>query len=318
MQLQLSPDHFNRAISMERARSLFKASVHLVEIEAFTFCNRKCYFCPNAHIDRRSGNKYMDEALYLRILSELASIQYDKVITYSRYNEPLADRIILERLRQAREALPEAQLYTHTNGDYLNLQYLDELRANGLNTLRVQVYLSNSARYSEEKIVARMHKRLKALGLPYEMIINEPNVRHMALVHYQGMEVTFDARNFDILGTDRAQSLEIGKRYQRTSPCFIPFQQVYFDYNGSVVPCCNIRSDEASHQNYIVDDLSTGRSIFEAYANSSLADWRRDLLTFGHKKPPCDTCSYEAPDYDLILATQLEQISHHISGKHVE
>ena len=50
----------------------------------------------------------MDEAVYLKILEDLASINYKGVITYSRYNEPLADKIILKRIQQARDMVPEA------------------------------------------------------------------------------------------------------------------------------------------------------------------------------------------------------------------
>ena len=66
----------------------------------------------------------MDQAIYLKILEDLASINYQGVITYSRYNEPLADKIILERISQARKILPQAILYSHTNGDYLDKEYL--------------------------------------------------------------------------------------------------------------------------------------------------------------------------------------------------
>src|SRR5262245_6641940 len=113
------PAHFVAANSRDEARTLFASSVKVVEIEIFTYCNRACWFCPNSKIDRRSSNNYMDEALYLRILSELAEIDYCGIVNFNRYNEPLADRVILDRLRQARALLPKATLQTYTNGDYL-------------------------------------------------------------------------------------------------------------------------------------------------------------------------------------------------------
>jgi len=295
MSLVIRPEHFSRSLSPDEARGLFKASITQVEIEVFTYCNRTCWFCPNSYIDRRSANQYMDEGLYLRILGDLASIDYSGVITYSRYNEPLADKIILTRIRQARELLPKAKLSTHTNGDYLDREYLDELKAAGLDRLRVQVYLGNNERFNDEVMRTRMARRLNDLGLPYSATMTEPNVRHMAAVQYPGMEVTFDARNFDAIGVDRGQTIAMPEIYERTAPCFIVFRHLYIDYDGSVVPCCNIRSDEPRHQPYIIDRLATGRSLFEAYANSPLADWRRGLVTFGKKEKPCDTCAYEVP-----------------------
>src|SRR5262249_55506305 len=74
--LMVVPAHFTPARTREEAKALFASSVRQVEIEVFTYCNRTCWFCPNSKIDRRSANTCMDEALYLRILSDLAEINY--------------------------------------------------------------------------------------------------------------------------------------------------------------------------------------------------------------------------------------------------
>jgi radical SAM protein with 4Fe4S-binding SPASM domain len=290
--LTVRPEHFSSALAPDVARELFKASVGLVEIETFSYCNRVCWFCPNSKIDRRSTNRYMDENLYLKILYDLASINYDRDVTYSRYNEPLSDRIILTRIRQARALLPAAHLYTHTNGDYLNRKLLDELRDAGLNRLRVQVYLGNNDRFSDTAVLTRMAQRMGDLGLPFEFTDVRQNAFYAARVRYPGMEVTFESANFDLHGVDRGQTIELTTKHQRVSPCLVVFQNIYIDYNGSVVPCCHIRSDEPTHRAYIVDTLTTENSIFEAYANSPLVEWRKSLFSFGEKEKPCNTCSY--------------------------
>lgn len=300
--LFITPHHFSKNLSLDQARKLFQESVDQVEIEVFTYCNRKCWFCPNSYIDRISSNQYMDEAIYLKILQDLASINYQGVITYSRYNEPLADKVILERIRQARKILPQAILYTHTNGDYLDQEYLIQLREAGLNTLRVQTYLGNNEKFSDEKIKTRLIRQIEKLNCSYQFTVEAPNTRYMAALDFAGMEVTFDARNFDEIGVDRGQTIKMQKQYERISPCLVVYKHMYIDYDGSVVPCCNIRSDEPTHKNYVIDKVTADKSIFEIYANSSLADWRRDLLTYGKKKKPCDTCAYEAlPETDELI-----------------
>jgi hypothetical protein len=268
---------------------LFAASVRQVEIEVFTYCNRRCWFCPNSHIDRRSANQLMDEALYLRILSELAEIDYSKVITYSRYNEPLANRIFLQRLREARAALPKACLSTFTNGDYLTRPYLDELRDAGLNRIQIMTYLGDDEPFSDTKVLTRMMRKAADLDLPCEFTEAKEGAYYWAALAYGGMTVNLGAKNFAVVGTDRGKLIQLSP-YVRTSWCPLVFQHVYIDWNGSVVPCCNIRSDAPEHAKYIVDDLSKGRSIFEAYASSALVDWRRTLLDFGPKPAPCDSC----------------------------
>ena len=289
--MNVLPQHFSDRLSPLQARALFTKSVYLVEIETFTYCNRVCWFCPNSRIDRRSHNNYMDEGLYLRILSELAQVNYERVISFSRYNEPLADRIILKRLKQARSALPKAHLLTHTNGDYLTLALLDELREAGLNQLRVQVYLGNEDHWDADAIVFKMQRRIDDLGLKYEMIDSEYGYAARLDYHYsKEFECIFEAQNFDLMGLDRGQTLDMPVKYTRTSPCRIVFDSLYIDWNGKTVPCCNIRSDEPSHQNYIVGDLSGGQTIFQAYV--ALFGWRKALAGWGEKANPCSTCSY--------------------------
>jgi radical SAM protein with 4Fe4S-binding SPASM domain len=293
--MMILPEHFKTAGSRAESKAVFASSVRQVELEVSTYCNRTCWFCPNSRIDRRSTNHYMDEGLYLRILSELAEISYGHIITYNRYNEPLADRIILQRLRQARTALPQACLSTATNGDYLTRPYLDELQDAGLNRLFIMTYLGNDEPFSDASMLTRMTSKALELGLRCEFTEATAGVRYSAALTYHGMDVYLEARNFAVVGTDRGKLVAMPP-YVRTSWCPVVFTDLVIDWNGRVVPCCNIRSDAPEHANYVVDDLSTGRSIFESFAASNLVNWRRSLFNFESKQPPCDSCRHALTD----------------------
>ena len=71
-----------------------KDNLKLIEIELFSYCNRKCWMCPNSFIDRKTNNTFMKTEIYKKILKELGSIDYDNLISFSRYNEPLSKKII--------------------------------------------------------------------------------------------------------------------------------------------------------------------------------------------------------------------------------
>ncbi len=309
----IQPAHFVRAKSREEAKKLFASSIRSVEIEVFTYCNRTCWFCPNATIDRRSTNRYMDEALYLRILSELAEINYRGVITYSRYNEPLADRIILERIRQARAALPQAVLSTHTNGDYLTRAYLDQLRDAGLNRIFIMTYLGNNEPFSDQKVLSRLASKAVDLGLRCEFTLALAGVRYNATLAYDGMEVQIEARNYAEVGTDRGKLIQLAP-YVRTAWCPVVFDAFYVDWDGSVVPCCNIRSDAPEHRDYVVDHLQSGISIFEAWASSGLVEWRKSLFNFEEKAAPCDSCRYAVLPEDEKVRGLVEVINRAFIG----
>src|SRR5262249_15528341 len=100
------------------------------------------------------------------------------------------------------------------------------------------------------------------------------------------------ARNFDVNGCSRGGSVPIAIASVRTSPCLSPFYHVYIDYNGSVMPCCNLRSDVPAHQNAVVANLRDETDLFRIYASETMAAWRRGLVGFRPKTGHCATCSF--------------------------
>lgn len=282
----ISVDTFRYLSDQAQAKALFKASVQTVEIEIFSYCNRVCDFCPNSFIDRRSHNTLMNPALYSRIIADLAQIEYSGIIWYSRYNEPTSDRVFIKRLTEARRKLPDARLQTFTNGDYLDAEYLAELRGAGLNELRIMAYLPPGTEPTQAAFVQLMVQRLTKLGLPWRLVAT-----NKAEIDFDGMTVSYEYQDFLAVGSNRGASLPTGAFADRQSPCVVPITSVYIDYNGAVVPCCDIRSDVPAHAPYVVDRLTPESSLFAAYANSKLVEWRRHLSRFGPKLAPCDSCS---------------------------
>lgn len=310
-------DHFRPIQDRREAMGLFQRSVSMVEIEVFSYCNRRCWFCPNALIDRHSNTTYMPEALYLGILDQLRDADYRQMISYSRYNEPLADRIILSRIEQAKARLPKAILHTNTNGDYLTAQYLGELADAGLRSLNVQIYLGNDDRYDHERMRAKLLRTIEHLQLNASMVKDDPGVWLEASAECAGIRMRIYARNFELNGCSRGESVPIQLMYRRTSPCLSPFHHVYIDFNGKVMPCCNLRSDVPGHADAVVDDLNTANDLFLVYAGEALASWRRSLIGFEKKAGHCATCSFvtygDTPE-NLAIHRQLVERAERVGG----
>lgn len=293
----LEPAHFHAVPTREDARRLFEASVSMVEVELFSYCNRVCWFCPNSSIDRRSRREFMEPAIYRGILNQLAEIDYAGTISYSRYNEPLADRSILERLAEARAAVPRALLHTNTNGDYLTRGYLADLRQAGLRSLNIQIYLGNDERYDHERMRGKIAKTLTTLALDAELTRDDAGEWLEYRAASDDLKLRIYARNFERNGSSRGGTVPVRLHYRRTSPCYSPVSHVYVDYNGKMMPCCNLRSDVESHQDAIVGDLSSGTDLFSVYAGEALASWRASLVGFGAKSGHCSGCAFAAiPD----------------------
>lgn len=240
-------------------------------------------------------------------MHQLAEIDYRGDISYSRYNEPLSDKIILDRLKEARLFLPHSLLHTNTNGDYLTFSYLEDLYEAGLRSLNIQIYLQNEAKYNHQDMLTKAKLILDKLDLPFECVDDRPNEWLEYHLKYRDMSLRLYARNFEVNGCSRGDTLNIRKDFQRINPCIQPFRALYIDYNGKTVPCCNLRSDMSEHVDYIVHDLNKNMDIFYAYAQSSLVQWRQSLIGWAAKKGICSNCSFP---YSLAPATKEELLAH--------
>jgi hypothetical protein len=319
LDLQFSSYHF--AAGHPYARELFKNSVRNVEIEVSSYCNRVCSFCPNSFIDRRSAKKFMDDRLYARIIADLASIEYDGRICFHRYNEPLADRAyILGRIAQCTAELPRARSKIYTNGDYLDRAYLDELHEAGLREMLVTIYLGEHQVYDADVMRRRLFGRLQDLGLPYSLIRDDPGYVAAQVDFRPDMKITVRGHDFDnpsvsngvALTLDRAGSVSTGAAYSRRSPCMMVFTELQVELDGTVVPCCNIRTDNSEHKNYAVGVIGADCDIFQVWSGAALTEWRRRLFLFGQKDTPCASCNYavqlESPDAAAAFQAAARQL----------
>jgi hypothetical protein len=73
----------------------------------------------------------------------------------------------------------------------------------------------------------------------------------------------------------------------------MPFWSVYIDYNGAVMPCCNLRSDVPSHASYVQGHLGEpSDDIFSVYVGQKAANFRKSLLNNKVKDGVCRSCNF--------------------------
>jgi len=229
----------------------------------------------------------MPGEMYTKIIDELAEIEYSGKIWYSRYNEPFSDRIILDRLREARQKLPDATLHTFTNGDYIAREYLDEIAEAGLNDLHIMRYPLNKedAEYNGQQQRKILTAYAEKLDLPFE------HRKDIALkISHPSMTIEVLGHNPKQIFINRADSVTIShKSHRRTVPCHSPFTSMYIDHNGSVMPCCNVRSDVPKHAEMVMGNVAE-KTVFEIYANLRYSLLRYQMRDFGSKVYPCNVC----------------------------
>ncbi len=283
----LATDEF----SLDEKKIMFKRMVQSVELEVNTFCNRKCSFCANSFLDRFEKKDAMSWETYQLIISELKSVDYGGALVFARYSEPLASPEILKYLAFARKELPSAHLRVLSNGDYLTRDYLESLSEAGVDLLSISLYpnMQNWDSKVSRRAVEAYSKKLELETIPTEE--NENTFRVGA--KFKKIDVSIKATNLLKVGTDRASSLPelIPSDFVRSSPCFLPAFHVNIDQNGKVLLCCNTRSDDPNHQDFVFGELKEENDLFHCFFNSHFLKWRRILLNADKKPYPCNTCT---------------------------
>ena len=252
----LPDDLLTDAIPIDRAKELFSRYVDQVEIENHSFCNRVCWFCPNAFIDRRSVSHQMPEHVFETIVGGLSEIDYAGALTWSRFHEALASVRIFERLAAARAALPRAGLVMISNGDYLNRKTLPRLEELGLDRLIIDLYMPDGRERDPGAIAAGLRKFSRRTGMALE-----PTGEFSYRVAGLGMKATVDIPLYAESNiSTRGGLVEVGKlsSYRRRAACMAPIRHVVIDYNGKGMMCCQTRSDAPAHRHAIVGDRRIG------------------------------------------------------------
>lgn len=282
----------------------FKKNVCIVEIENSSFCNRKCSYCINHYIDRYSQNEKMPIELFEKIIDELAEINYDRMVTFHRYNEPFYDKnpMIIERIAYARKKLPNANLVASSNSDYLDSEYVQEIRMAGLDSLYCQCQTEGYGSVSIDDIRERILAINKKIGnFRGKFIVNEESCV-FTTIGSGFTSLTIQARDFTNSGFNRGGIVKNIISKECEGVCYQPLISFTIDYNGKVTGCSNTVSYYDGHDEFVIGDANMN-TIFEIYKTPKAIALRRKLLE-EERQGICKgcKCSYEkyARKYGIV------------------
>ena len=103
------------------------------------------------------------------------------------------------------------------------------------------------------------------------------------------MTIHIRARNFELDGSSRGDTVPIADDYQRTQRCLQVSDNMYIDYNGSVMVCCALRSDVPGQESGIMGHISDGK-LWDIHVNNNYSSWREHHKEDGPKEGFCKTC----------------------------
>lgn len=256
--------------------------LRLVEIELWNYCNRKCKWCPNHFIDRQTEIYFLDRSVLEEVVESLKTINYAGYISFSRYNEPLAFPSILHMVcAYIKRKLPNCTLVTNTNGDYLTKETIESLL---IDELSIMDYDNRGMEWCKNRL------------LDLDCTITEISDNFIYAYH-DDMKILYYVNWKDnYVPGNRGGALQL-EDMTRDYICTEPQYFIGVNYDGTVSPCCNIRSDYGQHHPFILGDLhdqslssilsSDKRYGFINYCNNAVFN----------KESPCYNCSNKGGRY---------------------
>lgn len=302
---RIDPKFFSLNLNYDEKKKLFKENMEYICLEISSFCNRKCWFCPNSIYQRSKKLVKMEDEIFYKVLNNLHEINYDGDITFSYFNEPLAiDDIEENRIKPLKKVLPDCKLQINTNGDFLTHDRLYRLAESGLDNILISFYdIIDNPNFEWNYNVAKNEiiRRAKLLGIGIPTFITKENELIVQTADFLGsMNVCFIIQNFHKTALDRAGLLNIPSLppiKERDKFCVFPYINCVIDYNGDFLFCCNIYSGYKGHQNFIIGNIKEN-DIFTLYTCDKITNFRKKLIE-DVKTYPCRSCQCDA-DYSIL------------------
>jgi MoaA/NifB/PqqE/SkfB family radical SAM enzyme len=270
-----------------------------IQIQTVSWCNRRCIFCPSGKFP--VAKVFMPVEVYYRIIRQLQALNYTGRISPYLMNESLLDKRLPEFIAYTREHCPESWIAINTNGDALSEALLERLFDAGLNSLDVNAYDSPAQHAKHVALATRFTARrgdiICRTGYSNPFFQGDNMPRSNKLLNCRDMS-SWEPRFLAKIATPDMQnrSGNIPGARQVTTPlplgCPRPSQQMYVNYRGEAVLCCNDWRFEV-----IMGDTAQA-TLAEIWMNDKYQRYRHNLQQKNRAMPLCDTCDYMAEPTD--------------------
>lgn len=97
-----------------------------ISIETSTYCNRKCHYCPNCHYE--TPKLYADEKIIYKAIDDISKLNFSGWINFNFFNEPTLDERLITFIKYTHDKVPKATIMMHSNGDFLNIEKLKNIK----------------------------------------------------------------------------------------------------------------------------------------------------------------------------------------------
>jgi radical SAM protein with 4Fe4S-binding SPASM domain len=239
-----------------------------VELEINSMCNRSCSYCPNVSAKRPYG--YMDESLFHKIIADLQSMDFDGVVSYHFYGEPMLDKRLPDFVEYTSRHLPKSKSVIYSNGDFLTLELFRQYIQSGLGAFWITQH--------DNCVPPNLQRILDEATAEEKKHIDVHLANDIRLVNRSGLIATLKPVKSAL-----------------TMPCDWPLYTMVITQSGNVVPCCN-----DYFETEVVGNVKT-HSLREVWCGASYERFRR-ALSRGDRQAYglCAACDYTPPQSSLL------------------
>ena len=245
----------------------------VVEISESGTCNRVCSFCPRSDPNFEDIKTFISFEMIDKLAVQLAEVNYQGLVLFSGFVEPLLDKNIFAHIKKIRRYLPNARIEIVSNGDPLTLRVLDKLEDSGVD--RVLLSLYDGPHQVEEVNTKLASSRLS----PEKIFIRK---RWFSA-----------AENFGISLSNRAGMMENAEfaiqnlSSSMKSPCFYPAHTFFLNYTGEVLMCAHDWGMKRILGNF------NKQSFLDIWFGEEFQSARSKLIAGNRDMSPCDVCNVQ-------------------------
>jgi pyruvate-formate lyase-activating enzyme len=158
-----------------------KQMLEVLQVETTNYCNARCIFCAHGRIEEHG---IMPEGLYTKILKEAGKLdQPPQTFIPMLTGEPFIDPQIVDRIIEARAALPSTDIHLYTNGSLLTREVIEGLAE--VPNFRLNISANGASVETRRRLtgledyenVARMIDYADALRIPHTVsLVQHPSI----------------------------------------------------------------------------------------------------------------------------------------------
>lgn len=155
--------------------------LEVLQVETTNFCNARCIFCAYNQIKEHG---IMPDRLYTKILTDAAKLTPSpKTFIPILTGEPFLDPQIVDRIKEARAALPTTEIHLYTNGSRLTEEIIRKLA--GVSDFHLNISANGASVETRKRLtglgdyesVARMIDYIDALHISHSVsLVQHPSI----------------------------------------------------------------------------------------------------------------------------------------------